>query len=196
MAVFLTYSGLKKMLVKLWTVRPERDYVLLCENGRYITDKKFVDPYWLNAYHWISDQLAQCVARPEGVVLPMWAWYLAHGKRRPKLDLRRSAHLNSKQKGVRIEFEIPADQVLFSDFEAWHIVLNDYYLAEDDAEYAYLEQLKKKVSVDEFDRIKRKSWEKIFDLSLIRDIENSAIQAIFGELKLEWVRKVDFFIAR
>lgn len=27
------------MLVKLWTVRPERDYVLLCENGRYITDK-------------------------------------------------------------------------------------------------------------------------------------------------------------
>lgn len=69
-------------------------------------------------------------------------------------------------------------------------------MAEDDAEYAYLEQLKKKVSVDEFDRIKRKSWEKIFDLSLIRDIENSAIQAIFWELKLEWVRKVDFFIAR
>ena len=56
--------------------------------------------------------------------------------------------------------------------------------------------LEKISSKDDFEIIKRQSWLNIFDLSLLPDPDTYEIQAVLWEIKIEWVKKVDFFTAR
>ena len=49
------------------------------------------------------------------------------------------------------------------------------------------------------DEERRKSWEKIFDYECTFDEERStelSTQATMWEVKLEWVRKVEYFVVR
>lgn len=109
--------------------------------------------------------------------------------------MRQRGHLQSREYGVRIEFEVPEHLVLLSSFDGWHAVLNNHCLALNDAEYIAYEQLEKVSAKDEFETIKKRSWLKIFDLSLLPDPNSYEIQAVLWEIKIEWVKKVDFFIA-
>lgn len=182
--------------LKLWSVRPESDYFLLKKQGVYHTDERLVSHHRLEAYYWIAEQLRKKVQPPEGITLPIWAWYRAHGLKQLKPDLRKRGHLQCGERGVRIEFSVPENLVLLSNFDAWHSVLNNHCFALNDAEYEYYEQLEQTCSTGKFEQIKQESWQKIFDLSLLPDPNIYEIQAILWELKIEWVRKVDFFIAR
>lgn len=184
------------MLLKLWTVRPLSDYEILCQNGIFRTDETFIDDYHVDAYRWIAEQLAKKTPKPTNVTMPVWAWFRYEGTKKPKPDLRKTAHLPPKTQGVRIEFDIPENQVLLSDFDAWHCVLNDFCYALTDDEYDYYEKLEQTLSKTEFLAIKQQTWQRIFDLDLIPNPDEYAIQAVFWELKLEWVKKVDFFTAR
>lgn len=182
--------------LKLWSVRPESDYILLTQNGVYHTDERHVLNHRLEAYYWMAEQLRNKVPPPKGVSLPIWAWYRAYGLSHIKPDLRKRGHLESGEKGVRIEFDIPENLVLLSNFDAWHSVLNDNCFAVNDAEYEYYENIKETCPIAEYEAIKRKSWEKIFDLELLPDPNIYEVQAVLWELKKDWVKKVDFFIAR
>lgn len=184
------------MLLTLWTVRPESDYFLLKEKGIYKTDERFVDAHRLQAYYWMSEQLNKKIVSPKNVTLPVWAWYRAHGLKSPKPDLRRKGHLISGERGVRIEFVVPDNLVLLSNFDGWHAVLNNHCFAINDEEYEYYEQLEQTCSEQEFQIIKQKSWQKIFALNLLPDANIYEVQANLWELKLDWITKVDFFIAK
>lgn len=182
--------------LKLWTVRPESDFFLLQKQGVYRTDKRFVFPHRHKAYHWIAEQLKKKISPPDGVDFPVWAWYRAYGLNQIKPDLRKSGHLKRKERGVRIEFDVPEHLVLLSHFDAWHAVLNNHCLAFTDKELDEYEQMEQTYPKDIFEKIKQTSWIKIFDLDLIEDPNNDSVQAILWELKMEWVKKVDFFTAR
>lgn len=182
--------------LKLWTVRPESDYFLLEKQGVYHTDEHLVPSHRLEAYYWISEQLNKKVLAPKGVSLPIWAWYRAYGLNQAKPDLRKKGHLQKGERGVRIEFNAPEDLVLLSNFDGWHSVLNNHCLALSDEEYYFYESLEKTCSKSDFEKIKRESWLKIFDLNLLENPNTYEVQAVLWELRSEWIQKVDFFTAR
>lgn len=183
-------------MMTLWTVRPASDYEILERDGVYRTDPTLVDEHRLTAYYWIAGELAKRTPPPPDVVLPVWAWYHAHGAKRPKPDLRQSGHLPKGKSGVRIEFTIPTEMVLLSNFDGWHSVLNDWCFSLTDEEYEHYECLAQTLPPNEFHQIKQQTWQKIFDLTLIPDPAIYEIQAVFWELRLDWVQQVDFFTAR
>ncbi|MFW1912040.1 DUF3841 domain-containing protein [Acinetobacter ursingii] len=182
--------------LKLWTVRPENDFFLLQKQGVYHTDEHLVSNHRLEPYYWIAQQLRNKVEPPLGVTLPIWAWYRAYGLNKIKPDLRKKGHLQKGERGVRIEFEAPENLVLLSSFDSWHAVLNNHCLALNDIEYNYYEKKEQSCSKNDFEEIKKESWLKIFDLDLLEDPNTYEVQAILWELRIEWVKKVDFFIAR
>ena len=94
---------------------------------------------------------------------PIWAW-----QRKP--DLRRSAHLSKGEKGVRLQLEVPEDLVLFSEFNAWHSVLNNSYIGKTMQEFEDYFAYKLNPSEEE----KVESWNLIFidsgmDWNLVAD---------------------------
>lgn len=184
------------MLTKLWTVRPATDYAILQRQGIYTADDRYIMPERMEAYQWMSRRLAEKTPAPAGVCFPLWAWYHAHGSRQPKPDLRKRGHLEKGEKGVRIEFMVPKSDVLLSNFDGWHAVLNNHFFSLDDEEYEYHESLENKLSPTELQRAKEESWLRIFDLNLIPDPSIYEIQAVFWQLDLASVTKVDYFIAR
>ncbi|WP_373747117.1 DUF3841 domain-containing protein [Neisseria dentiae] len=115
------------MLIKLWTVRPAGDYAILQQQGIYTADEHYVMPERIETYQWMSQRLAEKTPAPAGVRFPLWAWYHAHGCKHPKPDLRKRGYLEKGEKGVRIEFMIPASDALLSNFDGWHAVLNDHF---------------------------------------------------------------------
>lgn len=182
-------------MLTLWTVRPLSDYTLLQQQGIYRTDSQKILPHRLPAYRWMAQRLAERCPPPFEGALPVWAWYRAYGTRQPKPDLRKSGHLPKGEAGVRLELEISGHDVLLSSFDAWHAVLNDCCFALTDAEYEHYEHLAHTLPAAEFEQIKRQSWLKIFDLDLLPDPAVYEVQAVFWQLRIEQVKKVDFFTA-
>lgn len=181
-------------MLTLWTIRPQTDFEILRQKGVFITDPAYVDDYHIKAYRWLSGELAKRTLPPSGVVFPVWAWYVAHHRHKPKPDLRYGGFLPKGTKGVRIEFTIAKERVLLSNFDAWHSVLNDWCYATDDKEYDHYQTLETQLSPHDFLKIKEQSWQKIFDVSSIPD--DYAIQAVLWQLNYEWVTQVDYFVAR
>lgn len=116
---------------------------------------------------------------------------------------------------VLLTIEIPEQRVLLSDFDYYHIVLNNMYVPcseEDDENFdKVLKQagltyhdLNQKNEDDEwkipFRNIMIQSWNRIFDLEkLASEYHGStgqSIQAFMWEIHLDEIKKVERFIAR
>jgi len=154
--------------------------------------------------------------RPKPGIYPLWAWYQWRDATHRKPDLRSSGHLAPGTRGVRLACEIPADQILLSDFMPWHHVLTySYYSlseAEDDAfesELALHGLARGSVSEGPYsDLVYHQrildSWERIFDLNIVGDPDwlgdhtqdEKSIQGTFWHLSLDQVRKITVFTSR
>jgi hypothetical protein len=89
---------------------------------------------------------------------------------------------------VLLTVDVPEHAVLLSDFDYWHVVLNDGDLIFPDSETAVYSE-----------KEKQKSWEKIFDIEHCYDgeiDEYPTTQATLWEIRQEWVQKVEYFISR
>lgn len=189
--------------MRLWTIQPQIVYEILQSQGVFHCNPKLSDcitqfgftPY----YDWLIQQMRQRIGSPPpGVTHPIWAWHTMDWKHQ-KPDLRRIEFRNYPGPQVCIELEIPDQDVLLSDEERWHIVLNNGYYgdakteAEMDTEDAWFESLPQ----DEQEQLKKKSWEKIFNVN--PPYEDSwerrgcYIQATFWELRMEQVVSVRHF---
>jgi len=81
--------------------------------------------------------------------------------------------------------DVPDENVLLSDFDMWHCVLNDFYLPLTVAE-----------DKDDFtDEEKIRSWDNVFKFSVSTDFWNTpkTTQATMWEVKKEWVLKAEHF---
>lgn len=177
--------------MRLWSIQHENAYKELCEKGciRAKENRILIEDF-IDAYRWMADQMKVRVGNPPNdVTLPVWAWYQWEGKRK-RPDMRVHGHAWG-EKGtpiVLLTLDVPDDEVLLSDFDYWHFVLNDWELilpVEDGVQYSEEE--------------KRKSWENIFDITCSFDEEKTteiSTQATMWEIKLEWVKKVEHFKAR
>lgn len=178
--------------MKLWTIQHRAAYDKFMKTGFLRADENhlFCEDELRFAYDWMAAKMVQRIGNPpNNVRYPVWLWYQWEGcRKRP--DMRtfvRSWAAKGTPKTL-ITVEIPDHMVLLSDFDMWHIVLNDGYLsltAEED-EHPIL--------------TKEKSWERIFDLSIDSEYWNLAgirsIQATVWEITKDQMCKAEHFIAR
>ena len=192
--------------MRLWTIQPRSLYeklkiekILHCEplKSEFITEWGFVP-----AYDWLAEQMTKRIgAPPDNVNYPFWAWYMLDGENH-KPDLRRREFRNYYGEMVCIELEIPDEDVLLSDEVMWHIVLNNGYYgnSSDEAEYEKDKKWFDSLSAQKQNEIKRKSWEKIFEVypPVENDWESRGfyVQATFWELKFSQVKSVRYFMGK
>lgn len=193
--------------MKLWTIQPVVALEELEQYGVYrARTEKIEMPEFFPSYDWLCNFLEKKSKRPNGVEYPVWAWHTFCGKRK-KPDLRYNCYGHKGEELVCMELDIPDEYVLLSDFELWHFVLNNWWLdtemfrdgfSEDD--YDKNRQAFHSLSKEEQKRLTEESWLNIFDIGQVVDNDfirrGVDIQAIFWELRMEWVRKVQYFVHR
>ena len=193
--------------MRLWTIQGIEIYEQLKRDGvAYCTKPYWGDePTFMYAYKWMAKQVRQRIGEPpiNETKYPIWAWYqyVSSKKRKP---LRSPMDI---QEGVSayMEIEIPEKDVLLSDFDAWHCVLNKGPVDDWKRIYKAIDTLEKEeernLQFEDYpqklrDKIE-KSWEAIFDLDRRDNIigkrhkRNRSIQATFWSLKLDYIVSVE-----
>lgn len=188
--------------MRLWSIQPkllyetlEKDGIIYC-NPSLSEHLKF-DEFRM-AYDWLSEKMRQQIGIPsENIQYPLWAWHTFMWKHK-KPDLRLSEFRRYHQPMVCIEAEIPDEDVLLSDEEAWYTVLNNCYCEaatteiDSNLEHQWFESLSEQGQT----LAKLKSWNRIFDITP-KDTDwisrGRFIQATFWTLKKEQIIRVQYF---
>ncbi len=147
---------------------------------------------------------------------PVWAWYQWEGKRK-RLDMRKGGHAKRGDKIVQLTIDVDMGNVLLSDFDLFHYVLNYWYLPLDENDHMKFDkeltdagfswsELSDTQNENEAMLMLRekmiKSWDRIFDLSreddgwLYGKLCNKSIQATLWQIKIDQVKQAVVFIAK
>lgn len=177
--------------MRLWTIQPVAIWELIQREGSYRCDPALAidGKDWPDSYDWMAGQMcARIGPPPPGVRWPAWAW-------EKKPDLRKSIGRNNTDPYARLTLEVPESDVILSEFEDWHFVLMDSYLALTEAE----SNANENATLEE----REASWERIFDLDYVRDAwqggggrEERRVQATLWELRREHVWGAEVFMPR
>lgn len=192
--------------MKIWTIQPKWIYDKVLANGSFrCTDPaSFADDdpndrwKYEDAYDWMSEQMAKKIGKPSPNIYPIWGWY-RYGDHNPGLNhWKFSGYGDDQEETVYLELEISSDQVVLSDFDDWHAVLNNQYLnpASNELEYDIFERQFNSYTRKVQERVKRQSWEDIFNLKNYDNEFRSRgqyIQATFWEITRDDIKKVKFF---
>lgn len=193
--------------MRLYTVQPRFVYDTLCNTGIFLSQPWKDGDNWICtdapairlAYDWLCEEMVdRGLRRPGDSVYPIWAWYQYMGKQKPKPDLRYSDMKHYAQTGrhVLLSLDIPDENVLLHDYDAWHYPLNYFYLAPQRAGGRFEHQCKA-AGFPLYDIVPlqnaalheevQRSWQAVFDLPRSRRLlgipqANQAIQATFWVL--------------
>ena len=132
---------------------------------------------------------------------PVWAWYIYDGENKVPDNLDTCGVGVPGNEYVCIEFEIEEDDILLSDFDAWHHVLNNswYEGSLSEAEWETLHSWYDRLPNKEKDAIKLASWERIFDITQYKNdwcSNGYYVQGTFWELRKDMITKVTRFTAK
>jgi hypothetical protein len=109
----------------LWTIQNLSAWKMLQSRGCLQAKRSCIQEQFYPAYRWMNSQMRQRLGKPSFAdCFPLWAWLQWQGCSKKRPDLRFSGHISPGGTGVLIEFHEDASQVLLSDFELWHYVLN------------------------------------------------------------------------
>ena len=184
----------------LWTIQPIGVYENLIETGRYICDINKSGMSDLRcAYDWLVEQMISKIgAPPEGVKYPVWAWYKDGEKYKPDLRQARFAYGKKGEKFACIEIEIPDDMVVLSDFDDWHMILNDDLISFTEVECDQLQEEYDLLSESDKLKMKYDNWQRVFNVDFLENEwtrRGEYIQATFWELRKDQIKGVRFFTA-
>ena len=199
--LFFIYKG--GIILRVWTIQPEEVWSILQKEGIFTCNQKLAvyGEDFKIPYAWMVKQMDnRGIHHPEGLSLPIWAWHTRNFKHK-KPDLRESGYDTRGTKSICLEVEINDTQVLLSDYDAWHFVLNDWWLDDSNSEEEWEIMHKEYDSLpyDKRKQIMEESWQKIFDLTPYEDdwrCQGKYVQACFWKLKLSDVKKVQHFVCR
>ena len=124
--------------------------------------------------------------------------------------MRFSGHGMPGARCFRLTLEIPESDVLLSDFDLWHIVLNGGYLATSEAEDEAFDSELAAAGVPlagpypgPFMARVEQSWQRVFDLDRTGvdpawhgSTDERGVQATLWQVRASQVRKVERFTAR
>lgn len=174
---------------KYYTIQTIEAWDVALKKGYLEGDKNYIyDEYFLDSYKWMMSQMRKRLTKYKGE-FPIWMW-----TERP--DLRCSGHLARGANGVLLEINIDEKDVLLSDFMAWHCILNNMFLPLNEDEDNLFESGLCNIS-------KEQSWERIFDLDMLRKYGDSQyisnvdkIQGVIGRVEMKNIKLIKRFIAR
>ncbi len=194
--------------MRLWTIQGIEIYEQLKREGlAYCTKPNWGDDSnFIYAYRWMAKQMLQRIGEPPiiGIEYPVWAWYQYESSKKRK-PLRSPLDI-SEGISVYLEIEVPDHNVLLSDFDSWHSVLNQGPIDDWKRIYKIIDAMEKEegrqLQYEEYPQNLREriemSWNAIFDLNRRDDIvgkkhkRNRSIQATFWILKQEYLVSVEF----
>ena len=134
---------------------------------------------------------------PAGVTYPVWAWYIRHWKRgKPDLRKERWNWGPGNEEYACLEIEIPDEDVVLFDFDAWIIILNNGLLSDTEEEDKQQEVIFISLSESEQEKYRLANWQRAFDISPLDSdwiTRGESVQATFWELKKEQIKKVQIF---
>ena len=182
--------------MKLWSIQPKSVMDIVMETGKFRCnpDKSSFsdDDFFKKAYGWIANEMHKRISGYEDVLFPVWAWHTTNGIHSiPNLNVQGLGETGKEY--VCIEIEVPDSEVILSDFDKWNLVLMDTWIDDSKTDmaweinHAWFDSL----SDGEQERIKKESWQKIFNTS-----GSDFVQATFFELSKEMIRNVTSFIAK
>lgn len=196
----------------LWTFQTLSAWKMLQSTGCLQAIRSSMEEHFRPAYRWMKDQMRQRLGKPPCAdCFPLWAWFQWHGcnKRRP--DLRFSGHLLHGETGVLIELHAEESEVLLSDFELWHYVLNYWYLPHSNKDEARFDAILASLAANTpsevhtsnqaFHADVRNSWRRIFDIhwsrpNIASEFGRKQIQATLWQLNRKQVKNYTIFKAR
>lgn len=171
--------------MKLYTIQSQNAWVEAQHVGFLVGNKEYVWSEFLEPYQWMMDQMSKRLHNYDGEY-PIWLW--CH-----KPDLRSSGHLNRGTIGELLEVELEDQEVLLSDFMAWHIVLANSFLSLTEEEDHLYE-------TGSLTMKKEESWERIFHYNDLRCFEYwkgpSDLQGVTGKIPTERIKHLKTFKAR
>lgn len=201
--------------MKLWTIQPLEWYENLSKNGVIYADPMHInylkEKSFMNAYDWlITEMELKLGKRPVANCYPIWAWYQWQDSQKREPDLRFGGLGNKGERSVILEIEKDERQVLLSDHELWHAVLNEWCIVDNELEDKLFDQALAFAGVDFGDKdaypteLRQQmiaSWQKIFDMNYYSEysshpFDKKSIQATFWSLSIDEVCDVRFFTAR
>lgn len=158
--------------IRVWTVQ-HRDAVAGAERRGYLSgdhgrgfDAHDFGPDGLplrrgfaHAYGWMRDRMAETVPDFSGDC-PVWVW-LKRPSTRPAVWWKHAG-----EAGMLVTAAVPRRRLLLSDFDAWHAVLNGWYLGGTEAEEEAVEAAGVTSPAE-----REASWARIFDLGRPRTAE-------------------------
>ena len=183
----------------LWTIQTEEAFNEFKNIGvlRANEDFLFCGDDLRFAYDWLSNQMLNRIGTPpENVRYPVWAWYQWEGKRK-RMDQRLSGYAKRGTPLVQITFEADPTSFLLSDFDMWHIVLENQYVARSEAEWDKFYEDKPHPAQTDVEP----SWERIFDFSSHTqgwdcEPDKKSIQATLWQIEISQVKKIEHFLAK
>ena len=209
----------RRFSVILWTIQSYLAYEKMLETG-FLTvneDYLFCEDDFKFAYDWMAKEMVRYgLILPVGINYPVWAWCQWEGKRKRR-DMRESGYAKRGEKIVKLTIEVEDKEVLLSDFDLFHYVLNYWYLPENGMDddtfekeytalgYSWNDLRDISIQTKDMENIRariRGSWNRIFDLeredeNLIYGLDSQkSIQATFWRLSLNQVIKAETFIAK
>lgn len=186
--------------MRVWMIAEATLYARLKAERLLYVDPALADEDFADAYAWMRRQMALRLPHYEGH-WPWWAWARPPcGHARPDLRERQLYH-NGWPMGtacMRLELDVPDTDVLLSDFDMWHAVLNISPLVSSDEEWDAIEALPE----PEQRSVKEATWPRLFALDEPPNPfwdgtdRQRTVQACFETLRLADVRDVTMFRAR
>jgi len=166
--------------MRLYTFQPDVIVEQLMRGEVFRCDEKLAtflqpEPYnfgFREAYDWLVSRMEERIPKPTGVTYPVWAWYKVYGETK-KPDRRTGMFRNYDKFDSILEIEIPDDEVLLTDFDDWHYVINDFPYQTDEE---YENNPDWEPTIEE----KQESWEVVFNTE-----NKKFVQACVWEIKPE-----------
>ena len=192
--------------MRLWTIQPKsmydvlrKDKVLHCDHTNSSCSINDTDPQvqksFKMGYDFIVSQMKARIGNPpDGVQYPIWLWHMDQPGINARPDLRKHNRY-SPRPYVMMELEIPSDQVLLSNFELYHMILNDSPIYDDynsDEEYNAMDEWYESLPSESKAKYKLESWSKIFNINFTQDIT----QATVWEIKLDYLVRVWHYVKK
>ena len=186
--------------MRLWMIAEHTLWERLQIEGSLLVDPARTDRDFRPAYDWMRGQMARRIPGYCGGY-PWWAWVQCDPARaRPDLRARENHYFAPGTPSVRLELDLPDAEVLASDFDLWHCVLNNGYLgwseAEDDWWHRLPEAQRTRAALE-------RSWERIFaldhpqaDPEWIGNTQAERVQGVFEVLRARDVVRVTTYCSR
>ena len=181
----------------LWTRQVPQVWEELEKNGIYHVKEEYIRAkndtiadYYLELYRWYTGEARKYVSIPQELKYPVWLCVTDENMLQPAKDT------------VILRLEVPKEQVVIANMEAWGYVVNYWYvpLNEEDAK-KHAAELKRYGITEEdtlistskgnfYPTVKRKilsSWGRVFTMPPAN--KNDAVATIW-EIRRDWVKEV------